>query len=111
LPIDNIKMLLGITTPEKDSTLNYLNDTAITLVTDYCRRADITPTMSKVIDSIVLRLWRANGYGQESAPQTLSTLTEGTVTMQIKTTQYSSDTCLTDAEKKALQKSRKPWSS
>jgi hypothetical protein len=65
--------------------------------------------MSKVIDGVVMRLYRANGYGTEAAPQTLSTVTEGNVTVQLKTAQYSGDMSLTDAEVSTLVPYRKLW--
>lgn len=109
MDITNVKTLLGITDTSKDDLLTYIGNVVTTDVKAYCRIPVITDDLQLVINDMVVDRYRARGYGQEEAPKTLSSISEGDVTMQFKTTQYSPTMELTDAEKKRLVPYRKLW--
>jgi hypothetical protein len=109
LDITNIKTLLGITDTDNDSILSHIGDVVTAEVKAYCRIPTIADDLQLIINDMVIDRYRARGYGQETAPQTLKSISEGDVSMQFDTVQYNPTMELTDAEKKRLAPYRKLW--
>lgn len=107
--LEQIKMLLGITGTDKDALLGYLIDSVNTEIKAYCRIPVIPDGLLPVINDFVVDRYRARGYGKEVAPKTVSSVSEGDVTVQYKTTQYNVTSELTDTEKQRLVPYRRLW--
>ena len=107
-----VKMLLGIADIDtsKDGVINFLITRVSADVKKFCRISDVSSDeLQALIADMVVTRYRARGYGKETAPQVLSSIAEGDVTLQFKTTQYNATSELTDAEKSALVPYRKLW--
>lgn len=102
MAIDTIKMLLGITDASKDNLLNYLNNAVTTEVKKYCRIKVIPDELQVIINDLVVDRFRSRGYGASEAPKTVSSISEGDVSISFKTVQYGITAELTDAEKQRL---------
>ncbi len=111
-PLKQVKMLLGIADADtdKDDLLTYVGNVVTVEVKGYCRVAVISDELQSVITDMVVDRYRARGYGQQDTPQTVSSITEGNVTVQLKTALSNATMELTDAEKKRLTPFRKLWS-
>lgn len=108
--LEQIKTLLGITNTDKDSLLALLCGNVTAQVKTYCRLSDVSDTgLQGIMADMVVTRYRARGYGQEAAPEVLSGLSEGDVSVTFKPVQYDATGNLTDAEKTALSQYRKLW--
>lgn len=107
--LDDTKMMLGITGTDKDSLLTYLNTVVTSDVKSYCHISAIPDDLQLIINDMVVDRYRARGYGQQDAPQTVASITEGHIKVELKTTQYNATMELTDTEKTRLVPFRKLW--
>lgn len=111
MDINIIKKLLDIAEDDtgKDDLLTYIGNVVSAEVKAYCRIPEISDDLQLIINDMVVDRYRARGYGQSNAPQTLTSISEGDVSMQFDTVQYNPTMELTDAEKKRLAPYRKLW--
>lgn len=112
LDLSTIKMLLGISSTDtsSDKIITYIGNAVSTDAKKYCRIPVITDDLQLIINDMVIDRYRARGYGQQDAPQTVTKVSEGDVEVDFKTVQYNATMELTDAEKKRLVPFRKLWS-
>ena len=108
--LEQVKVLLGVSDTDKDALLGLLCDNVTAQVKTYCRLSDVSNAglQGLMADAVVTR-YRARGYGQEAAPKTVSSISEGDVSISFKSAQYDTTGELTDAEKQALSQYRRMW--
>lgn len=112
--LDNTKMLLGITDDSKDNQLTYIGNLVTGMAMRYCKLKVMPDDFSTVLAPMVVERYRANGYGQESAPQTVSGITVGNETVsfaKLRNTpqDFIISNELTAGEKTMLTPFRKLW--
>ena len=72
-----LKMLLGIEDNSSDELLSFLIGETVDMILGYCR-IDILPRqLESLVPVIAADMYRAKGYGQESAPDVVKSITEG----------------------------------
>lgn len=108
--LEQVKVLLGIVGIEKDALLGLLCDTVAEQTKTYCRISNVSSIgLQGLMADIVVSRYRACGYGQEAAPKTVSSISEGDVSVSFKTVQYEATGQLTEPEKKMLAQYRRLW--
>ena len=70
-------MLLGITDTSKDNLLTYIGDLVTGMAMKYCRLTVQPDDFETVLAPMAAERYRANGYGQEAAPQIVESISEG----------------------------------
>lgn len=72
-----LKMLLGITDTAQDELLQFLLDDTAGLVLGYCRLEAMPRQLEGLVPIIAADRYRAKGYGQETAPSDIKSVSEG----------------------------------
>ena len=108
-------MLLGITDTGKDDMLTYIGNLVTGMATRYCKLKVTPDDFVTGLAPMVVERYRANGYGQEASPQTVSSITEDKETVSFVKLRSVPENFiisneLTDGEKKMLTPFRKLWS-
>lgn len=75
--LDTLKMLLGIKDNEQDGLLSFLIDDTINLILGYCRISILPRQLESLVPTIAADMYRAKGYGQETAPEIVKSISEG----------------------------------
>lgn len=75
--LQRLKMLLGITDGSKDELLSFLIDDTINLILGYCRICFLPRPLESLVPVIAADMYRAKGYGNESAPEIVKSISEG----------------------------------
>ncbi len=75
--LSTVKMLLGIEGNEQDSLLSFLIDDCVNLILGYCRIEILPRQLESLVPTIAADAYRAKGYGQETAPEIVKSLSEG----------------------------------
>ncbi len=70
-------MLLGISDDEQDALLEYLLKDAEALVLGWCKIDTLPPALESVIPAIAADMYRQKGWGSETAPETVTAISEG----------------------------------
>lgn len=70
-------MLLGITDESKDELLSFLIDDTVNLILGYCRICFLPRPLESLVPVIAADMYRAKGYGGESAPEIVKSISEG----------------------------------
>lgn len=82
--LSDVKMLLAIRDDDSDELLSFLIDDCVNLVLSYCRIEELPKRLESLIASMSVRMYRDNGYGQTDAPQTVSSISEGSRSVSYK---------------------------
>ena len=61
--LENVKMLLGIDSTEKDSLLNFLIDDTVSAVLSYCRIEFLPETLTGIVAQMVAKSYNVNCSG------------------------------------------------
>ena len=72
-----LKMLLGIKDESKDELLSFLIDDVVNLIMGYCRICFLPRPLESLVPVVVADMYRAKGYGNESAPEIVKSVSEG----------------------------------
>ncbi len=75
--LKRLKMLLGITDESKDELLSFLIDDVVNLILGYCRICFLPRPLESLVPVIAADMYRAKGYGGESAPEIVKSISEG----------------------------------
>lgn len=75
--LERVKMLLGIEDNEQDGLLSFLIDDCINLILGYCRIEIIPRQLESLVPVIAADMYRAKGYGNDAAPETVKSISEG----------------------------------
>lgn len=75
--LERLKMLLGINESEQDGLLSFLIDDTINLILGYCRISILPRQLESLVPTIAADMYRAKGYGQETAPEIVKSISEG----------------------------------
>ena len=75
--LNTVKMLLGIEDNEQDSLLSFLIDDTVNMILGYCRIEILPRQLESLVPVIVADAYRAKGYGQETAPEVIKSVSEG----------------------------------
>ena len=75
--LNTVKMLLGIEDNEQDSLLSFLIDDTVNMILGYCRIEILPRQLESLVPVIVADAYRAKGYGQETAPGVIKSVSEG----------------------------------
>lgn len=70
-------MLLGINESEQDSLLSFLIDDTVSLVLGYCHIEILPRQLESLVPVIAADMYRRKGYGQENAPEVVTSISEG----------------------------------
>lgn len=92
--IIQIKRLLGLNDNSKDDILEFLLDDCTSLALSYCRIKEVPEAMESVIIRMAVRMYRDNGYGNENAPQTVSSTSQGSKSESYASPNSGSDSFL-----------------
>ena len=108
-------MLLGISDDSKDNLLTYIGNLVTGMAMRYCRVTVQPDEFEVVLAPMIAERYRVNGWGQESIPQTVASVTAGNETVQFVKLRNVPENFiisneLTPGEKTALQPFRKLWS-
>ena len=112
--LDQSKLLLGLTDDSKDNLLTYIGNVVNSMAMKYCRVAVAPDDFEIVLAPMVVERYRANGWGQEEAPQTVESVSDGNekvsfVKLRNVPENFIISNELTAGEKSALQPYRKAW--
>jgi hypothetical protein len=77
--VEMLKMILGVT--GKDELLQFALDTVIDEVKNYCNITEIPAELDNIILRMTADVWRSEGYGNESKPQTAASVSRGDVSV------------------------------
>lgn len=72
-----LKMLLGIKDNEQDSLLSFLIDDTVNMILGYCRIEVLPRQLESLVPTIAVDMYRAKGYGHETAPEVVKSISEG----------------------------------
>ena len=75
--LQRLKMLLGITDESKDELLSFLIDDVKAMILGYCRICFLPRPLESLVPVIAADMYRAKGYGGESAPEIVKSISEG----------------------------------
>lgn len=70
-------MLLGIKDNEQDSLLSFLIDDTVNLILGYCRIEILPRQLESLVPVIAADMYRRKGYGKETAPEIVKSISEG----------------------------------
>nr|DAZ26014.1 MAG TPA: Head Tail Connector Protein [Caudoviricetes sp.] len=82
--LEKVKLLLGITDTQKDDLLLLVLDMITAPAIEHCKLTEAPEKMESTIVRMAADLYRMEGYGQESAPQTMTSMTEGSRSVSFK---------------------------
>ena len=82
LPVDKLKLLLGIKDDTQDDVLEFVIDTVRDEILNYCNLTEIPTALGNVMVRMAADLYRSEGYGNATAPQAAKSVTRGDVTIQ-----------------------------
>ena len=77
--IEMLKTILGIT--GKDELLQFVLDTVMDEVKNYCNITEIPSELDNIILRMAADVWRSEGYGNVSRPQTAASVSRGDVSV------------------------------
>ena len=75
--VSTVKMLLGIENNEQDSLLSFLIEDCVNLILGYCRIEILPRQLESLVPVITADLYRDKGYGKETAPEIIKSISEG----------------------------------
>ncbi|MCI8521185.1 MAG: hypothetical protein HFE51_10455 [Clostridia bacterium] len=75
--LNTVKMLLGIEDNEQDRLLSFLIEDCVNLILGYCRIEILPRQLESLVPTIAADAYRAKGYGQETAPEVIKSVSEG----------------------------------
>ena len=75
--LENVKMLLGIGSTEKDKLLSFLIEDTVSAVLSYCRIEFLPEALTGIVAQMVVKGYRLNGYGSEEVPTDIKSISEG----------------------------------
>lgn len=75
--LERLKMLLGIKDNEQDSLLSFLIDDTVNLILGYCRIEILPRQLESLVPVIAADMYRRKGYGKETAPEIVKSISEG----------------------------------
>ena len=87
--LGTLKMLLGIEDDGKDELLSFLIDDAEQLILGYCRICFLPRQLEGLLPMIAADVYRAKGYGSESAPEVVKSVSEGQRSVSFETTRQT----------------------
>lgn len=89
--LERLKMLLGINESEQDGLLSFLIDDTINLILGYCRISILPRQLESLVPTIAADMYRAKGYGQETAPEIVKSISEGENSVSYESTTPNSN--------------------
>lgn len=89
--LEQLKMLLGIKDDEQDSLLSFLISNTVDMILGYCRIEILPRQLESLVPVIAADYYRAKGYGQESAPEMVKSISEGERSVTYAETNSDSD--------------------
>lgn len=108
--LEQVKVLLGITSVDNDALLALLCDNVTAQVKTYCHIADASNTgLQGVMADMVVNRYRSRGYGKTDSPRTVTAVTEGDTKLEFSVANYAAAGELTDDDRRALAQYRKLW--
>lgn len=89
--LNTVKMLLGIEDNEQDSLLSFLIEDCVNLILGYCRIEILPRQLVSLVPTIAADAYRAKGYGQETAPEVVKSISEGENSVSYESTTPNSN--------------------
>ncbi|MCY9764784.1 phage head-tail connector protein [Paenibacillus alvei] len=77
--LDRLKLALGITGSDKDELLRFVLDTVVDEILNYCNLEELPTRLENIAVRMATDLWRSEGYGSESKPQAVKSISRGDV--------------------------------
>lgn len=90
--LKQVKQLLGITGNEKDTILMFLIEKAMDTICNYCHTDKLPEGLETTFLSIVVDLYRLEGYGKEEVPKTVTSISEGDTSLSFGALSQQTDT-------------------
>lgn len=89
--LNTVKMLLGIEDNEQDCLLSFLIEDCVNLILGYCRIEILPRQLESLVPTIAADAYRAKGYGQETAPEVVKSISEGDRSISYSDTNPNND--------------------
>lgn len=85
LPLDTLKLLLGITDDSQDMVLRYVMDSVEESICNYCNIHQVPFGLINTASRMAVDMYRGEGFGQAAAPAgEASSITEGDTTVSFR---------------------------
>ncbi len=75
--LSTLKMLLGIEDDSKNTLLSFLVDDTVNMILGYCRIEVLPRQLESLVPIIAADMYRMRGYGHETAPEIVRSISEG----------------------------------
>lgn len=89
--LPKLKMLLGIEGEKQDELLKFLLDDTHDMILGYCRIDFLPRQLESLLPVIAADNYRAHGYGSETAPEVVKSISEGERSVSFAETTPSGD--------------------
>ena len=112
LEVSTFRSLLGITTMDKDTVLQFVLDDVEETVLNYCNLDTLPKGLVKTAYRMAMDLYRAEGFGQEAIESGVSSISEGGATVSFKSSNYDTsftNSLLKNYEKQLMEYRRLKW--
>ena len=112
LEVSTFRSLLGITTMDKDTVLQFVLDDVEETVLNYCNLDTLPKGLVKTAYRMAMDLYRAEGFGQEAIESGVSSISEGGATVNFKSSNYDTsftNSLLKNYEKQLMEYRRLKW--
>lgn len=85
LPLDTLKLLLGITDDSQDAVLRYVMDSVEESICNYCNVLQVPAGLINTASRMAADMYRGESFGQAAAPAgEASSITEGDTTVSFR---------------------------
>ena len=112
LEVSTFRTILGITTTDKDTVLQFVLDDIEETVLNYCNLDTIPKGLVKTAYRMAMDLYRAEGFGQETIESGVSSISEGGATVSFKSSNYDTSftsSLLKNYERQLMEYRRLKW--
>ncbi len=94
--METLEILLGIKDDEQNSLLSFLLDDCVNMILGYCRLEELPRQLESLVPVIAADMYRAKDYGQQDAPQTVKSISEGQRSVSYESVVSDTDELLKD---------------
>lgn len=112
LEVSTLRSLLGITTMDKDTVLQFVLDDVEETILNYCNLDTIPKGLVKTAYRMATDLYRSEGFGQEAIESGVSSISEGGATVSFKSSNYDTSftsSLLKNYERQLMEYRRLKW--
>lgn len=89
--INNLKMLLGIKDNRRDELLSFIISDIESMILSYCKIDTLPEQLNSLVPVMAADMYRRKGYGQETSPETVTSISQGQRSVSIKSGTLSTD--------------------